>query len=132
MVTRHPMRVFSMLVLVVGVLALAPQPAAAATAAVAGDLLHEVAPGDGLRLIAGYYYGDTRQWTRIWTANRDQLRNPNRLERGSRLVIPNAVAPTEPYVEFAARTRGGASAGRIAEPAAAANPPAPRGPSKAR
>jgi hypothetical protein len=127
--TRHAMRVFSMLALVVGVLALAPQPA---TAAAAGDLLHEVTPGDGLRLIAGYYYGDTRQWTRIWTANRDQLRNPNRLERGSVLVIPNAVAPTEPYVEFAARTRGGAAVGRTAEPAAAAKPPAPRGPSKAR
>jgi hypothetical protein len=132
MLTRNAVRVFSMLVLVVGVLALAPQFAVSATAAVAGDLRHEVAPGDGLRLIAGYYYGDTRQWTRIWTANRDQLRNPNRLERGSFLVIPNAVAPTEPYPEFAARTRGGASVGRIAAPAAAANPPAPRGPSKAR
>jgi hypothetical protein len=132
MVTRHAMRVLSMLVLIVGVVALAPQPAAAATAAVAGDLLHEVAPGDGLRLIAGYYYGDTRQWTRIWTANRNQLRNPNRLERGSVLVIPNAVAPTEPYAEFAARTRGGAPVERIAEPATAANPPAPRGPAKAR
>ncbi len=132
MMTRRAMRVFSMLTLVVGVLALAPQPAAAAAAAVAGDLLHEVAPGDGLRLIAGYYYGDTRQWTRIWTANRAQLRNPNRLDPGSRLVIPNAVAPTEPFAEFAARTRGGASVGRIAEPAAAAKSPAPRGPSKAR
>ena len=132
MVTRYATRVFSMLALVVGVLALTPPPAATATAAVTGDLLHEVAPGDGLRLIAGYYYGDTRQWTRIWTANRDQLRNPNRLERGSLLVIPNAIAPTEPYAEFAARTRGGASAGRIAEPAAAAVPPAPRGASKAR
>ena len=132
MMTRDAMRMCSMLALVVGVLALAPQPAVAATAAVAGDLLHEVAPGDGLRLIAGYYYGDTRQWTRIWSANRDQLRNPNRLERGSLLVIPNAVAPTEPYVEFAARTRGGASVGRIAEPAPAASPSAPRGSSKAR
>jgi hypothetical protein len=126
------MRLFSIPVLVLGMLALAPPPTVAATAAVGGDLLHEVAPGDGLRLIAGYYYGDTRQWTRIWTANRNQLRNPNRLERGSVLVIPNAVAPTEPYAEFAARTRGGASVGRIAEPAAAVNPPAPRGPSKAR
>ena len=132
MVTRYATRVFSMLALVVGVLALAPPPAATATAAVAGDLLHEVAPGDGLRLIAGYYYGDTRQWTRIWTANRDQLRNPNRLERGSLLVIPNAIAPTEPYAEFAARTRGGAPVGRIAEPATAATPPAPPGPSKGR
>jgi hypothetical protein len=47
-------------------------------------------------------------------------------------VIPNAVAPTEPFAEFAARTRGGASVGRIAEPAVAANPPALPGPSKAR
>jgi hypothetical protein len=132
MVMRHAMRVFSMLVLVAGVWALTPQPAAAATAAPAGDLRHEVAPGDGLRLIAGYYYGDTRQWERIWQANRAQVRNPNLLKRGSVLVIPNAVAPTEPFAEFAARTRGGASVGRIAEPAVAANPPALPGPSKAR
>jgi len=131
MMTRDAMRMCSMLALVVGVLALAPQPAVAATAAVAGDLVHEVAPGDGLRLIAGYYYGDTRQWTRIWSANRDQLRNPNRLQRGSVLVIPNAVAPTEPFAEFAARTRGAAPAWRVGDPAVA-TPPAPPGPSKTR
>ncbi|MCK7503505.1 MAG: DEAD/DEAH box helicase family protein [Desulfobacterales bacterium] len=28
-------------------------------------------PGDCLHLIAGYYYGDTRLWERIWKANRD-------------------------------------------------------------
>jgi hypothetical protein len=131
MATRHAMRLFSIPVLVLGMLALAPPPTVAATAAVGGDLLHEVAPGDGLRLIAGYYYGDTRQWTRIWTANRDQLRNPNRLERGSLLVIPNAVAPTEPFAEFAARTRGAAPAWRVGG-AAVATPPAPPGPSKTR
>jgi hypothetical protein len=131
MVMRHAMRVLSMLALVVGVWALTPQPAPAATAAAAGDLLHEVAPGDGLRLIAGYYYGDTRQWTRIWNANRDQLRNPNRLERGSVLVIPRAVAPAEPYAEFAARTRGAAPAWRVGDPAVATSP-APPGPSKTR
>ena len=38
MMTRDAMRMCSMLALVVGVLALAPQPAVAATAAVAGDL----------------------------------------------------------------------------------------------
>jgi hypothetical protein len=132
MVTRRTMRRFAILALVAGLPALAPQPAVAATAAPAGDLRHEVAPGDGLRLIAGYYYGDTRQWTRIWTANRDRLRNPNRLQPGSLLVIPNAVAPTEPYAEFAARTRERAPAGRMAAPAVSADPSAPRGPAKAR
>ena len=37
----------------------------------AQDVLHEVHAGDDLRLIAGYYYGDTRQWEKIWRANRD-------------------------------------------------------------
>jgi LysM domain len=131
MAIRHAMGVFSLLVLAVGVEAMTPQPAVAATAATAGDLRHEVAPGDSLRLIAGYYYGDTRQWTRIWTVNRNQLRNPNRLERGSVLVIPNAVAPAEPYAEFVARTRGAAPAWRVGDPAAATSP-APPGPSNTR
>ena len=86
-------------------ISLDPVPSRAATASTTQEILHEVAPGDGLRLIAGYYYGDTRQWKRIWDANRNSVRNPNLLERGSYLRIPDAVTPTEPYADFAARTR---------------------------
>lgn len=52
------------------------------------EALHEVERGQNLHLIAGYYYGDARQWERIWQANRDALRNPNRLPPGAVLRVP--------------------------------------------
>lgn len=69
------------------------------------DVLHEVRGGDNLHQIAGYYYGDARQWDRIWQANRDQVRNPNVLTRGQWLRVPDATSPDEPYGEFVARVR---------------------------
>ena len=69
------------------------------------DALHEVLPGDNLHLIAGYYYGDARQWTRIWQANRKPIPNPNLIERGMVLYIPDVMIPEEPYPDFVARTR---------------------------
>lgn len=69
------------------------------------DALHEVAPGDNLHLIAGYYYGDARQWERIWRANRRQVPNPNVIGRGTLLLVPEITVPEEPYAEFVARVR---------------------------
>lgn len=69
------------------------------------DALHEVLPGDNLHLIAGYYYGDARQWERIWQANRKPVPNPNRIERGIFLRIPDVTVPDEPYTDFVVRTR---------------------------
>jgi hypothetical protein len=69
------------------------------------DALHEVMPGDNLHLIAGYYYGDARQWERIWEANRAPIPNPNRIARGMVLRIPDVTIPVEPYPDFVARTR---------------------------
>ncbi|MBI2000869.1 MAG: hypothetical protein HYT85_08525 [candidate division NC10 bacterium] len=91
----------------VGMGAIAARPAgvAAAEAMSPQDALHQVMPGDDLHLIAGYYYGDARRWERIWQANRDQVPNPNRIERGILLRIPNAVVPAEPYADFLARAR---------------------------
>ena len=99
----------SLLILVslVGVGAIAARPADVAAAEAAGpqDALHQVMPGDDLHLITGYYYGDARRWERIWHANRDQVPNPNRVERGLLLRIPNAAVPAEPYADFIARAR---------------------------
>jgi len=92
-------------VLILAGLLVLPLPASAASAVSGQDAIHEVMPGDDLHLIAGYYYGDTRQWERIWKANRDQIKNPNRVERGSLLRIPDASVPAEPYTDFVARTR---------------------------
>ncbi len=96
---------------------------AAAAASGPQDALHQVMPGDDLHLIAGYYYGDARQWERIWDANRDQLRNPNRMQRGTLLRIPDATGPSEPYADFVARARLGA-----ARPGAAGKAEAPATP----
>jgi hypothetical protein len=69
------------------------------------DALHQVLPGDDLHLLAGYYYGDARQWERIWQANRDQVSNPNQIRRGALLRIPDVTPPAEPYADFVARSR---------------------------
>ena len=87
------------------------------------DALHQVMPGDNLHLIAGYYYGDARQWERIWQANRDQISNPNVIERGALLRIPETVVPDEPYADFVARTRR--TAAPAGAPAKAEAPSAP-------
>ncbi|HEY7678039.1 MAG TPA: hypothetical protein VIG69_13270, partial [Candidatus Methylomirabilis sp.] len=52
------------------------------------EVLHEVERGQDLHLIAGYFYGDARQWERIWQANRDVVKNPNRLQPGMILHVP--------------------------------------------
>jgi hypothetical protein len=77
----------------------------AATPPATQDALHQVMAGDDLRLIAGYYYGDTRQWQRIWEANKDHVRNPNRIVRGTFLRIPDTTVPSDPYAEFVTRAR---------------------------
>ena len=59
----------------------------------AGDMpqrvmrVHEVKAGEDLHLIAGYYYGDTRQWKKIWEMNKKEVRNPNRISVGQMLNI---------------------------------------------
>jgi nucleoid-associated protein YgaU len=66
-----------------------------------------VRAGDNLHLIAGYYYRDPRQWTKIYQGNKKLLRNEN-------LLIPGMVLQVEtepgqpwdvPYEEFVARVR---------------------------
>jgi hypothetical protein len=49
--------------------------------------LHEVKAGEDLHLIAGYYYGDARQWKKIWALNKKELRNPNRIEIGQMIKV---------------------------------------------
>jgi nucleoid-associated protein YgaU len=47
-----------------------------------------VAAGDTLESIAMKFYGDRAAATRIWQANRDQLRNPGLLVPGMELRLP--------------------------------------------
>jgi hypothetical protein len=120
------------------VLSLSFPEALAAAPADPQDTLHQVLPGDDLHLLAGYYYGDARQWERIWQANRDQVSNPNRIRRGTLLRIPDVTPPAEPYADFVARSRraqlpvaspakGEVTLGPATGMAPSAGPPGPAG-----
>jgi nucleoid-associated protein YgaU len=51
-----------------------------------------VQPGDTLWAIAKKYYGNGAQYTKIYNANRDKIKNPNLIypgpKPGPKLVIP--------------------------------------------
>ena len=50
---------------------------------------HTVQSGESLSKIAKHYYGDMQDYKRIFDANRDQLSDPDRIDVGQQLVIPN-------------------------------------------
>ena len=49
---------------------------------------HEVKKGETLWKIAEQYYGDGNLYQKIFEANRDTLKDPNRINIGQRLRIP--------------------------------------------
>ena len=124
-------RVVAVVLLMLGTMVLPHQPLQAASAPASPDVLHEVLPGDCLHLIAGYYYGDTRLWERIWKANRNLIRNPHVLGLGTYLYVPDAGTPAEPYPDFTARAIGCGPAGAARASAERAEKPAEATPSKA-
>ena len=66
-----------------------PVPApAAANAATSGSRVYEVVAGDSLSKIAKQFYGDAAKYPRIFEANRDQLKDPNVIQPGQKLKIP--------------------------------------------
>ena len=62
------------------------------TAAAAGNnpytQTYVVQSGDSLSKIAQKYYGDPALYTKIFEANRDLLKDPNRIQPGQKLRIP--------------------------------------------
>jgi len=63
----------------------------AAAAAVAGGTQtrsYTVKAGDTLSKIAKAHYGDPNQYTKIFEANRDKLKDPDKIFPGQVLVIP--------------------------------------------
>lgn len=58
----------------------APPPATSQT--------HVVVSGDTLSKIAKKYYGDANEYMRIFYANREQLKDPDKIQVGQKLVIP--------------------------------------------
>ena len=63
-----------------------PRPPADATAGAART--YEVEPGDSLSKIAQRFYGNANDWPKIHEANRDQIKDPDLIYPGQKLVIP--------------------------------------------
>lgn len=55
----------------------------------AGSQQYTVKAGDTLSKLAGQFYNATDKWERIYEANRDQLKNPNYIYIGMKLMIPS-------------------------------------------
>ena len=55
-----------------------------------GGRTYTIAKGDSLSKIAKHFYGDARQWTRIFDANKDAIKNPDLIYPGQVIKIPDA------------------------------------------
>lgn len=53
-----------------------------------GGDTYEVKSGDNLSKISKQFYGDANEYMRIFYANRDQLRDPDKIQVGQKLIIP--------------------------------------------
>jgi len=54
-----------------------------------GSQQYTVKAGDTLSKLAGQFYNAPERWDRIYDANRDQLKNPNYIYIGMKLMIPS-------------------------------------------
>jgi nucleoid-associated protein YgaU len=61
-----------------------PQPAAPEAKT------YTVQPGDSLSKIAKQFYGNANAYMKIFEANRDKLSDPNKIQVGQVLKIPNS------------------------------------------
>ena len=67
---------------------LVPETTIAAKAPTFTDDTYVVKAGDHLSKIALMAYGDSFAWSRIYTANRQLIRNPSIIQPGWKLTIP--------------------------------------------
>jgi hypothetical protein len=51
--------------------------------------VHEVVAGDTLSKIAKKFYGDATKYMKIFDANKDQLKDPDKIQVGQKLKIPD-------------------------------------------
>ncbi len=59
-----------------------------APAAAGGEKFHEVVKGDTLSGLAKKYYGDGGKYMKIFDANKDKLKDPDKIQVGQKLRIP--------------------------------------------
>ena len=57
---------------------------------------HKVASGETLSSIAKQYYGDSNQYNAIFEANRDKLSDPDKIQVGMELTIPEIAGGATP------------------------------------
>ncbi len=50
--------------------------------------IYEVVAGDSLSKIAKREYGNSNEWKRIYEANQDKLKDPDKIYPGQKLTIP--------------------------------------------
>lgn len=50
---------------------------------------YTVVGGDSLSKIAKHFYGDASKWHAIWEANKATIKNPDLIQIGQTLTIPN-------------------------------------------
>jgi nucleoid-associated protein YgaU len=53
------------------------------------ETIYAVVPGDTLSKIAKHHYGDANKYMKIFEANKDQLKDPNMIQVGQKLRIPD-------------------------------------------
>jgi hypothetical protein len=53
------------------------------------EQIYEVVAGDSLSKIAKHFYGDANKYMKIFEANKDQLKDPNKIGVGQKLRIPD-------------------------------------------
>ncbi len=61
---------------------------AGAPAGTSGEKVYVVQGGDSLSKISKKFYGDAGSWKRIFEANRDVVKNPDLIQPGWKLRIP--------------------------------------------
>ena len=61
---------------------------AAGVSAAAGGRTYTVQKGDTLSKISKQYYGDANKYMKIFEANRDKLKDPDKIQIGQVLTIP--------------------------------------------
>jgi len=67
----------------------ASPPAAAAGSNASTERMYIVQSGDSLSKISKKFYGDANHWKRIFEANKDVVKNPDVIQPGWRLRIPD-------------------------------------------
>ena len=69
---------------------LTADPSVAQTTAPAASQTYTVQSGDTLSKISRQFYGESSEYMKIFYANRDKLKDPDKIQVGQQLVIPLA------------------------------------------